>query len=314
MAYIKVSEFESLVKAKKLSGIILLAGDENFLIDNCLKKIEEVIKTDELSREVFYCVQTPAAQILDALQTPAFLGDRRLVIVKDLCDIDKRDAQIFIDYLENPADINCLVLIYRQSLKNKKEIAARKELLRVLSSSKYCMSVSCAKLYEREIEAFIRARFKSAGKEIDYDAPSKLIDENGLDLANIINEIDKLLLFCKDKKSVNVGDIIYAGGQTKEANIYALTEFIYAKNKKESFLVLERLLSQGQEPTVILAAITSAIKKLLIGKSLQAQKGESFKQLLPANMLWKLEKPFAQALSQRTLKSLQDDLNYILET
>jgi DNA polymerase III delta subunit len=31
-------------------------------------------------------------------------------------------------------------------------------------------------------------------------------------------------------------------------------------------------------------------------------------------MLWKLEKPFAQALSQRTLKSLQDDLNYILET
>ena len=53
MKFSTVSMFRKNLSAKKICPIYFLAGEENFLLDDCLKRIEKIINIDDLNREVF---------------------------------------------------------------------------------------------------------------------------------------------------------------------------------------------------------------------------------------------------------------------
>jgi DNA polymerase-3 subunit delta len=174
--------------------------------------------------------------------------------------------------------------------------------------------VSCAKLYEKDTAVFIKEKFLEAGKQIDYEAVMKLIDENGLDLASLENEIEKLILFAGENRKITAGDIDFVGGRTKEANLYSLSGFIESKDKSSALTVVEKLLENGEPEVMIMAAITQCIRRMLIAKSMQDELNENPTQVLPPNMVWKLGRPFTMALSMRSLESLETDMRHILET
>lgn len=318
MAYIKPVQFKKAL-ADKLCPVILLAGDEIYFLDSCLKTIEKTVATDCLNREVFYVDEVGARPALDALETIAFFnvgGERRLSIIKDLQEIKAADAEIISEYISKPIEDACLVLVYNAPLKNSKEAAARKNLLTKCSGSGNVLAVDCSRLreFDRGIDDFIKAEFAKKGISISAAGISKIKDETGTDLLGLSNEIEKISLFAVGKKNVDVSDIEAVSGRAKEINIYALSNNIESGGDvKKSIIVLEKLISEGEAAPVLVSQIYQSIRKMLAAKSLEAEKGENPLNVLPFYCPPDVKRAFAANLRRRSVESLAWALREALE-
>jgi DNA polymerase-3 subunit delta len=265
---LKIQDFNNLVLSKRVSPVYLFAGKEHYLLDACLNKTEKLLVIDDLNKEIFYSLESSAEDILNALQTLPFLNEKRIVVVKDLNKIRPSDAERLTSYLSNIIETSCLILLYYDNYK-KETVAKRKELINKCITSKNCISVDCRKQYESEAREFIKTEFIQKDKVISNDVALRIIEENGTDLLNISNEIEKLSLFTgKNNKNITLEDLEKISGHTKETNIYALSSYIEAKNLKKAVFTMEKLLNEGEEPVMILSAVASTIRRMLNAKSI----------------------------------------------
>ncbi|MDR2399311.1 MAG: DNA polymerase III subunit delta [Endomicrobium sp.] len=314
MPILKIQDFNKLIQSKKTSPVYLLAGEESYLIDMCLNKIEKILAVDDLNREVFYACDSNSVDILNAIQTLPFLSDRRLVIVKDLNKMKSVDAECITGYLSNIVSTSCLVLVYLDNYK-KETISKRKELINTCFSSKNCVTVDCRKQYENEAKEFIKTELQSRGKFASYNLISTIVEENGTDLLNISNEIEKLSLYVgKNKKEIKEEDLEKVGGYTKEVNIYALSSELESKNLKRAVFILEKLLNEGEEPVVILSAISSSVRKMLNAKSMLEEQKMSIPEVaLTLRIHSFYANAFFSNLKKHNTKTLKESLKIVLQ-
>ncbi|MDR1952553.1 MAG: DNA polymerase III subunit delta [Elusimicrobiota bacterium] len=314
MAYIKPIDFIKLTAVKKIPPVVLLAGDESYFLDLCLENLEKSMSAGDFNKDVFYGFENSAEVILDAVQTLTFSGEKRIVIVKDVNKMRSPDTERIGEYVLNPLDTTCLVLVYFGIFREiKKDIVARKNMIAKCENSKNAVCVNCSKVYEKDAKEFIKNEVKKEGKNISYDATLRVLDENGCDLLNLSNEIEKLVLFVgNDKKTIDQDDIEYVSGQTKEINQYTLIEHIEAKDRKKAIFVLEKLLSEGTDASFLLSSISSSIRRLLNAKSLYEQKGDNPDQVLPYNLPPFKKQVFKDNLKKFDLASLKSYMKEIL--
>jgi DNA polymerase-3 subunit delta len=273
MPIIKFQDFNKLIGSKKISPVYMFAGEESYLIDLCLKKTEKLLAADDLNKEIFYAGEASSESILNALQTLPFLSERRVVIVKETNKIKASDAERLADYVSNPVDTASLVLIYSGAYK-KETIAKRKELVSECASSKFCVFADCRRQYESETREFIKNEFAQRGKTVSYDVVARIIEDNGVDLLNVSQEVEKLSLFAgKDRKSITREDLERISGYGKETNVYALASHLESRDVKKALFVLEKLLAEGEESVIILSAINSSVRKMLNAKSMLEERG-----------------------------------------
>jgi len=308
MPLIKFQDF-SKQKITNASPVYFLAGEEPFLIDLCLEKIEKFLKADDLNKEVFYGGEASAGDILNAADTLPFLSEKRVVIVKDAQKLESSEAQILAEYLANPVDSACLIFLYNANTKKKSSALAKK-----CEASKSCVAVDCRKQYDYEVKAFIQSQFKKLGKTISLQGVDRIIEDNGLDLYNINNEIEKLSLYTAGKPEVTVDDIEFTSGYTKEINAYSLAAYIEEKNRPKALFVLEKLLGGGEAETVILYTIASAVRKILKAKSLLEESGFSESEVRESlKMHPYFARTFFPNLEKHDLSRLKEALKRILK-
>jgi DNA polymerase-3 subunit delta len=314
MPILKIQDFNKLILSKKTSPVYLLAGEESYLVDMCLNKIEEFLGVDDLSKEIFYVTESSSEDILNAVQTLPFLSEKRVVVVRGVNKVKPVDAERLIIYLSNVIETACLILLYNDNYK-KESIAERKELINKCISSEHCICVDCRRQYENEVKEFIKSEFARKDKTISYDAITKIVNENGTDLSNISNEIEKVSLFVgKNIKNITQKDLEKISGHTKEINTYALSLNIEAKDLKKAVFVLEKLLNEGEEPVIILSSISSAVRRMLTAKSMIEEQNMSAVKIA---LVLRIHKSYASAffrnLKKHKITKLKDSLKKILE-
>lgn len=314
MAFLKVQDFIKNISPKISSPVYLFAGEESYLIDQCLSRLSSVLAVDDLNKEIFYASDSSAEDILNAVQTLPFLSEKRVIIVKGVNKMKAADAERLTDYISNTVETSCLILLYPDNYK-KEGIAKRKALISTCASSKSCIAVDCRKQYESEVKDFIKSEFAARGKSVSFDVISRIVEENGTDLLNISNEIEKLCLFAgKDKKAVTEDDIEQISGYTKEANVYALASEIEAKNIKKAMFILEKLLTEGEDAIVILSTVSSTVRKLLNAKSMTEEQGMSNTETAAALRIHNyFARAFFSNLGKHSIKNLKASLKVILK-
>ncbi|MDR3256720.1 MAG: DNA polymerase III subunit delta [Endomicrobium sp.] len=314
MPILKIQDFNKLVSSKIISPVYLFVGEEFYLIDLCLSKIEQFLTADDLNKEIFYASESSAEDILNALQTFPFLSERKVIIVKGTNKIKAVDAERLTGYLSNIIETSCLILLYSDNYK-KETVAKRKEFINKCIASKNCIAVDCRKQYENEVKVFIKNEFDQRDKIVSHDVISRIVNENGTDLLNISNEIEKLSLFVgKNKKDITQNDFEKISGYTKEVNIYSLSSNIEAKDLKKTIFILEKLLSEGEEPVMILSAISSAVRKMLNAKSMIEEQGISVDDTASALRIHSFYAgSFFANLKKHNTKKLKINLKTILQ-
>jgi DNA polymerase-3 subunit delta len=315
MPILEVQDFDRLIYSKKIFPVYLFAGEEHYLVNICLHKIEKLLSTNNLDKEILYASESSRIDILNALHTVPFLSKRRIVIVKDINVINMIDTDKLTDYLSNIVETSCLILLYYNNYKREK-VLKRKKFINECIISKNCIFVNCRKRYEGELEEFIKNEFARKNNVISYNVISKIIDENDSDLLNVSNEIEKISLFVgKNKENITQDDLEKISGYTKGASIYTLSYNIEEKNVKKAMFTLEKLLSEGEESVIILSIISSTLRKMLNAKSMLEEQGMSTVEVASSLKIHSLHvEAFFVNLKKYDVNVLKKKLKTILKT
>lgn len=109
---------------------------------------------------------------------------------------------------------------------------------------------------------------KKSDKEFGKGAFETLANKTGYNMGIFLNELEKVILFVKDRKRIEVKDIEETVGRTKEDSIFDLQEALGRRNLENAMLYLRELLGQGEFDLVLLQGIANEIRHLIVAKEL----------------------------------------------
>lgn len=251
-------EFQGYVKGKKLAPVILLYGDEDFLVDECIQAIlsntlDEGTKGFNL--DVVYGSKIDVKEVVALASAFPMMSERRVVVVKEFEKLATTDPakELFSAYLQNPLASTCLALVSLQPDFRKKPFTDLKKRAEL---------VECKSLYDNQVPDWVARRIQALGKSADPQACRVLQAYVGNSLRSLQNEIDKLFIFVGEKKEILDEDVIAVVGASKGYTVFELQNAIGRKDLKEALTILQAMLQAGQSPQMIIVMLTRFFNQL----------------------------------------------------
>jgi DNA polymerase III subunit delta len=260
----KYSDLISSLKKGTILPLYLFYGEEEFLIQEAVDLIiGKVVDPGarDFNYNAVYCRDTPASEIVNLCQTLPFMSEKRLVIARDLDAFKAGDVDELAGYLGDPSPSTCLVLVSNQARYEKKAVVAAVE--------KHGAVTRFFPLLDREVLSWIDGWAKARGLSISRDGAEYIRQSAGNDLQKIGSELEKISISIRDKKAIAFEDAKAVVGDFREYTSFDLAAAIGAKNREKAFLILNRLLQEGEAPVGLLGSVAWNFRRLLQTKSRQ---------------------------------------------
>ena len=263
-----MTKYDELIRDLRKGRILpvyLFFGDEQYLVQEAVDLITE--KTVDAAARDFnlaavYCKATPAAEIVNLCQTLPFLSERRLVIAREFEAFKAADLDVLTAYLADPSPSTCLVLIADQSRYEKKSVVSAVEA--------HGAAVRCFALLDRDMVPWIESWVRARGRTIARDAAQYIWQILGNDLQTIGNELQKVMISAKERTALTLEDARSVVGDFREYTSFDLADAVGKKDRERAFLILARLIQEGEQPVGLLASLAWNFRRLMRAKSLEA--------------------------------------------
>lgn len=256
-----------MVNSKKT--VFLFVGDDDY---SKVKAIDDLASSffdgpaPELDYKVFYGDESTASDILSLTSTIPFLSKKRMVVIRDFESLAKEDKKSIFSYMKNPSQSSYLVIE-----------SGNAALLKEQTVLEYANVKRFDKPKETEITSFISKMLSSSGKKIDEDALSILKETQGNDTAYLKNELDKLVSFVGEKKSICREDVEEVVGKSLVSSAFDITWAIGRKDAKNALKIAYELVSNGKRHHEIIGILGWHLKRLLEASALYAEgKSDSY--------------------------------------
>jgi DNA polymerase III delta subunit len=116
------------------------------------------------------------------------------------------------------------------------------------------------RLFESELQTHITQVFKEKGRIIDSGAVRRVVSLTGRDLRKVNNAIERILTGT-DENPVTEKTVFSLIADEKEISIFELTDAIF-KRRKDSLLLLKKVLEEGAADLQILALLEREAKRI----------------------------------------------------
>ncbi len=253
---------------KKAPQLVLLHGDDEFAITETVNKAKaayQKIDTSGLNFSEIDGQKTTIGQLRAVTDAMPFLAEARLTLVRDVLPKGKSKKQSFLndllDYLPNLPPASQLILVETKSIpKNSrllKQVAKHPEHeIKLFSVPK-----------GTELQNWIVRRAKSRGGSFTPRAAAVLANAINDDPRVAAQEIEKLLLYTKLERPVDVADVELHTPAASNANIFEYVDALGGRNAQKAFRTLQTLLAQpGQEPIQVFSMIVRQYRLLLLAR------------------------------------------------
>lgn len=305
------------LKTEKIRNLYLFYGEEEFLKKHYFDSIEKIVLKDDVTglNKTVIDGKVDIQKIYEACETlPAFL-ERKLVLVKNsgLFKPKKDSAKKgtkdeFLEYLQTLPPYNCLIF-YEESIDKRIKL--------VDAIKKNGLIVEFPHQKQNDIVKWACKIFKSHKKQIDTEAVSFLIETSEPGMTEILNEINKLLLFAGEKSTIEIDDIKKVCTKSVKSRIFDLTDAIAEKNINLALKLLNDMVILKEPMSKILFMIARQLRqilemKLLILEGLGAKEASSHMGITPyiGNKILKQTKIFTvDALKEAVQEALDLDLS-----
>lgn len=271
MAVKKIEEILSHFDKRQFSPVYLLTGEENYYIDLLTSKFEEEI-LDEAERDfnltTLYGLETNAKEICSFAKQYPIMSDKRLIIVKEFQQIDKKELSQLSFYVERPLASTILVLV------NKNKTIDKKFSDKVNKSG---IVFESAKLYENKVIPWIDKYVRDKRFSIETSATSLIFECLGNNLQKIANEIDKMSINLKEGSQITQSDVANHIGVNKDYNIFELQNAIGRLNHTKINKIVNYLLANTNENPIqaMLPNLFAYFVKVIITAQLKDKTNES---------------------------------------
>ena len=157
-----------------------------------------------------------------------------------------------ISYLDNISEEVVLILKISEKIDSRKKLIKKiKEVGEVKEFSNF---------NEKEIASYIVKAVADANLKISRDDAEFLVNYTRLDFANIKKELEKLLLYCDEKKVITREDIELLATRSLEYDVFSLTNELFGKNYSRLRVVYNSLVLKKEEPIFLLSLISGQLR------------------------------------------------------
>lgn len=244
-----------------LAPIVLVHGTESLIADRAVQRLRGLareadpqVAVHDLSGDAL----GPGA--LTQVASPSLFGEPRFVLVPELQSAPEKLIAEILDYLPAPEPDVTLVLVHRGGNRGKKLLDALKKagVPRVDASP-----VKRA----ADKQAFVAAEVARAGRRIQPDAATALVDAFGTDLAELAAITRQLLedttpepgeqapvLTLTEVREVTAGRV--------ESTAFAVADATIAGREQEALQLLQQATLAGADPVPIVAAMAMKMRQL----------------------------------------------------
>lgn len=261
-------------------GLVLIQGSESLLADRAISQIISKYPNAQISN--LYSDEIEVGVITDNL-APSLFGDQRLVVIRDIQDLDADCSEEVISYLENQDQNLILVLWHKGGVKGKGLVDKIKKLEPQIIPAEAIKKDS-------EKSDFIRNEFKSLNRKITTEAVQALIDSLGSDLRELGAACSQLASDFALQKVIDEADVAkYQQGRVESTGFDVADAAVDGKTA-EALIALRNALATGTDPVLIVSALASSFRTLakVSGSSKSSNSYELASSLALAP--WQIEK------------------------
>ena len=262
--------YKKIYKDETHSGAYLYFGKEKYLMENAVGYLlNKYVKGSEaFNYTKFKGSEVKPQDIVSACETYPVMNDKKLVLVKDVCDFlalyELKDS--FYEFLDKLSDF--VILIFWDTGDIKKTTKFYKYF------KKNNRDIDFGKLSPVDANRFVKSYFLRKGKKINDREAALFIKESGytsknedLVLLDLISEMDKIAAAAKSNH-ISESDIRSLITENIDTNIFAFLDAMMQRNSERALVEFHNLVKLGEEYPVIFYMIIRQVKNLLSYKIL----------------------------------------------
>ena len=259
----KFSEFEKSVQSP--APVYVLLTDQTYLQKKVYEFSENQVEEDgrAFNWSVFDLEEDSISEVINRAKTLPWVAEYRWIYVKNADQAGKD----FKGYLENPSLKTVLILEVLKRPRGWPELPTIE-----LSKS-------------GNILQWMMRKANEEGYELEPAAAETLLELVGDDYQRLDAELEKLILWEMEGRSITVDSVLLMTSQAREHDVFTLINALASQRAERALRVLNRLYDTGMSVPQILALLYWNFRRVLVAKELLDQ-GRPFQSLVRELKIW----------------------------
>jgi DNA polymerase-3 subunit delta len=279
----------------------LFYGDNEGLKEETVKNLFEKNYKNKIHRYEEREILDNISNFFNIVLTKSFFDNEKLIIINRTTDKIKSIMEELIE--KKPDDINIIL--------NSKNLEKKSSLRKLFEKEK---SVICVPFYEdnnQTLNSIISLFFRNKKIPISQQLINVLIERSRGDRKNLNNELEKIDSFSKNKKKINLDEIMRLTNLADNYSASELVDHSLAKNTRKTVIILSENNYSDEDNIIIIRTLLAKLKRLVKIYELVDEKN-NIEQAISAckpPIFWK-DKPLVTQQILSWNKNLLKDLIY----
>lgn len=237
------------VKKGQIAAAYLFHGEELFLADELIDTI--IFKTfnaekDDFNLHIFYGKESRGEDILNAAMSFPIMAEKKIVVLKDVEQLDKNSVESLTAYLKNPHDSTIFIAVSGKA-------DFRKNPFKVMEQKAVCVELK--QLNDREIPGWIEACALLKEKKIEPRAAMLMAARSDVSMRDLFNQIEKLCTYAGTRSTINEEDVESVIGISRQYNIFELSNAIGMKDLARAMNIFNQMYYFGESPVLMIVML-----------------------------------------------------------
>lgn len=263
---LKKEDFWKRLERGIIDPVYMFYGQDEFLIREAVDRIVSAFLGPDKNRfqyQNLYGDDVCIDELIEHASTIPFGKSNRVISYQITGRLKAVDKERLISYADHPTKGTLLILTCGEMDFNASILKQFKE---------GTVMVRFYPLFKNQIPEWIKKHASQLGIKISNGAALLLEELIGSDLALLSNEIQKMALYLRPRKTIDIKDVEEAVGNIRIFSIFELTKSLGEKKAGESLRILRQLLDSGQAPVGVIALIANHFLRLLDIQALMRQR------------------------------------------
>ena len=252
-------------KEQRLLPAYLVIGEDALkrrAVVERLRKRAESLGDLEFNHDEFDGANASGSDIAVSCNTLPFASSIRLVEVRNIEKLPKKDADVIVAYLAAPNASTVLAMFGEKLAKNTR-------LYKAAAAIGENAVIDCSPMKRYELVGALRAMAVGHGFTMTERAAQELIRLVGEDTVRLDTELRKLALAHKGNDAVSEREVTSLVAQTSEAKPWEFVDAFSARNAKRCLQLLPLLKSTSSY--ALMAMCVNRLRELVCAKTLDAR-------------------------------------------
>jgi len=228
-----------------LDSVYLLWGGDLYLEDEAINTICQTFckqSAEKPEKLIYYGGVDSDLEFIDNLFSMGFFARRRIIIYKNIGNLGPNLRSRLFNFIENPGNDTLLIMTADGEIRSSLVDKLRKELRKVKTISTWTPTDPS------NFAEFVRHSLQKSKYSIQPTALKLLVELTDDTLSHTIGELEKLLIYIGDRKTIEEADVRQVVGGDKN---YDMINFIEAVARRDSADAIKIGLALIQADTLI---------------------------------------------------------------